>query len=160
MSDNVWLVTTADLMTIREIEQLKYRYLRCLDLKLWDEFAATLTEDVAADYGAALSFTGRDQVVDFMRSSLGPAIITVHTCHHPEISVNGNTASGTWYLEDKVIVTEQRLLLTGASFYEDAYTRGSDGQWRIAKTGYVRSYEAMQTLDDSWKLTANRWEAP
>ena len=145
--------------TIRTIEQLKYRYLRTLDLKHWDEFSDTLTDDVTTEYGAHLRCSGREQVVEFMRNSLGPAIITVHQCHHPEIAVDGDTATGTWYLEDKVIVTEQRLLLTGAAFYTDTYRRCADGQWRISHTGYVRSYEAMQSLDDlpSWRLTANRW---
>ncbi|MEO6885913.1 MAG: nuclear transport factor 2 family protein [Jatrophihabitantaceae bacterium] len=147
-----------DLSEIRAIEQLKYRYLRALDLKQWDEFADTLTPDVTATYGADLTFGNRDQVVEFMRSSLGPAIITVHHCHHPEIAIDGDTATGTWYLDDKVIITEHRLLLTGAAFYADNYVRTEDG-WRISKTGYIRSYEAMQSLDDlpSWKLTANRW---
>jgi hypothetical protein len=148
-----------DLETIREIEQLKYRYLRTLDLKEWEAFGQTLTPDVTAEYGASLSFTGRDQVVEFMRNSLGPAIITVHHCHHPEIVVDGDAATGTWYLDDKVIITEHRMLLTGAAFYDDVYARQDDGVWRIARTGYVRSYEAMQSLDDvpSWRLTANRW---
>jgi hypothetical protein len=139
---------------------LKYRYLRTLDLKQWDDFAATLTPDVQASYGARLSFDGRDAVVDFMRNSLPPSIITVHQCHHPELSVDGDTATGTWYLEDKVIITEQRMLLTGAAFYDDEYRRGPDG-WQISRTSYIRSYEAMQSLDDtpSWRLTANRWAA-
>ena len=144
---------------IRDIEQLKYRYLRTLDLKDWDGLGATLTTEVAASYGPALSFTGRDQLLAFLRASLGPGIITVHQCHHPEISVDGDHASGTWYLHDQVIVLEQRLLLTGAAFYEDEYRREADGTWRIARTGYVRSYEATQSLDDvpSWRLSANRW---
>ena len=47
----------------------------------------------------------------------------------------------------------RRLALT------DLYRRDDDGVWRIARTGYIRSYEAVQSLDDvpSWKLTANRW---
>ncbi len=145
---------------LEELRQLKYRYLRTLDLKDWDEFADTLTEDVTADYGERLSFTGRDAVVGFMRTSLGTgAIITVHQCHHPEISVDGDQATGRWYLEDKVIITEQRMMLTGAAFYDDRYRKCDDGAWRIARTGYIRSYEAMQSLDDtpSWRLTANRW---
>jgi ketosteroid isomerase-like protein len=149
--------TTAEL---EELRQLKYRYLRTLDLKEWDDFADTLTEDVTADYGERLSFTGRDAVVAFMRQSLGTgSIITVHQCHHPEISVDGDVATGRWYLEDKVIITEQRMLLTGAAFYDDRYRKCDDGAWRIARTGYIRSYEAMQSLDDtpSWRLTANRW---
>jgi ketosteroid isomerase-like protein len=153
-------VSADDLMVLEEIRQLKYRYLRSLDLKQWDEFADTLTEDVTAHYGENLSFDSRDAVVTFMRDSLGSgAIITVHQCHHPEITLSGDTATGRWYLEDKVIITEHRLLLTGAAFYDDTYRRGDDGRWRIAKTGYIRSYEATQSLDDtpSWKLTANRW---
>ena len=61
-----------DLVVIEQLRQLKYRYLRSLDLKQWDEFGDTLTEDVDASYGAKLRFTGRDAVVDFMRQSLGP----------------------------------------------------------------------------------------
>jgi hypothetical protein len=148
-----------DLATLEELRQLKYRYLRTLDLKLWDDFADTLAAGVQASYGARLRFDGRDAVVEFMRNSLPPTIITVHQCHHPEITIDGDRATGTWYLEDKVIITEQRMLLTGAAFYEDEYTREADGRWRISRTGYIRSYEAVQSLDDtpSWKLTANRW---
>ena len=145
--------------TLEELRQLKYRYLRSLDLKQWDTFAQTLAPDIEATYGRRLSFSGRDAVVDYMRTSLPPSIITVHQCHHPELAVDGDTATGTWYLEDKVIVTEHRMLLTGAAFYEDTYARGTDGQWRISRTGYIRSYEAVETLDESWKLTANLWAA-
>ncbi|HKC27357.1 MAG TPA: nuclear transport factor 2 family protein [Jatrophihabitans sp.] len=146
---------------LEELRQLKYRYLRTLDLKQWDEFADTLTADVHASYGERLTFDGRAAVVEFMRTSLPPAIITVHQCHHPELTINGDIAKGTWYLEDKVIVTEQRMLLTGTAFYDDTYTREADGRWRISRTGYRRSYEAVQSLEDtpSWKLTANRWAA-
>lgn len=145
--------------TLEALRRLKYRYLRSLDLKQWDEFAETLTPAVQASYGPRLRFDGRDAVVEFMRNSLPPTIITVHQCHHPELTVDGDAATGTWYLEDKVIITEQRMLLTGAAFYDDRYERGSDGAWRISRTGYVRSYEAVQSLDDtpSWRLTANRW---
>jgi hypothetical protein len=148
-----------DLAVLEDLRQLKYRYLRTLDLKRWDDFADTLTPDVKTNYGEQLSFDDRDSVVAFMRNSLGPTIITVHQCHHPELTIDGDTASGTWYLEDKVIVTEHRMLLTGAAFYDDAYRRCDDGRWRISRTGYQRSYEAVQSLDDlpSWKLTANRW---
>ncbi|MCW2497144.1 nuclear transport factor 2 family protein [Jatrophihabitans sp.] len=145
-----------DLAVIREIEQLKYRYLRSLDLKLWDDFAQTLTEDVDATYGERLQFSGRDRVVGYMRESLPGSIITLHQCHHPEIAVDGDTATGTWYLEDKVLVTEHRLMLTGASFYTDDYRRGERG-WQIAKTRYIRTFEAMESLPESWNLLASRW---
>jgi hypothetical protein len=49
---------------IDEIERVKYRYLRALDTKSWDDFADTLTEDIVGDYGSSLGeehrFTDRD----------------------------------------------------------------------------------------------------
>lgn len=46
--------TAETLADIHEITELKYRYARTLDNKLWDEFADTLTEDVQATYGTAV----------------------------------------------------------------------------------------------------------
>ena len=40
-----------DLIALEEIRQVKYRYLRCVDQKRWDEFADTLTLDATASYG-------------------------------------------------------------------------------------------------------------
>ena len=40
-----------DLVTIEEIRQVKHRFLRCVDLKLWDDLADAFTEDATADYG-------------------------------------------------------------------------------------------------------------
>jgi hypothetical protein len=72
-----------DLVALESIRQAKYRYLRCVDLKLWDELADTFTPDATADYGTPalgepLRLSGRDAIVAFMRKSLGPGIITTH----------------------------------------------------------------------------------
>ena len=42
-------MTPADLVEIELIKRLKYRYMRCLDQKLWDEMAETLTDDLVRD---------------------------------------------------------------------------------------------------------------
>jgi hypothetical protein len=134
-------------VAVEEIKQLKYRYLRTLDLKRWDEFAALFVPEATGDYGDGLSFGSRDELVGFMRDSLGPQMITLHQCHHPEITVSGDRASGVWYLEDRVIMPERRVVLEGAAFYEDRYVRTADG-WRIQHTGYRRTYEATLSMDD------------
>jgi hypothetical protein len=150
-----------DLAVIEDIRQLKYRYLRCVDQKLWDEMADVFTEDATVDYGTRvygkpLKLAGRDEIIAFFRDKLGPEIITVHAAGQPEISVDGDKASGTWRFEDTVIATEYRVVIAGAAFYQDRYERGADGAWRIAHTGYVRTYEAMMSLDDlpSFKFLA------
>lgn len=139
---------------VDEIISLKYRYLRTLDLKQWDDFEATFVPEATGDYGADLRFSSREELVAYMRKSLGPGVISMHHCHHPEIALGSDDATGRWYLEDKVIAPEFRFVLEGAAFYEDRYVRTPDG-WRIAHTGYKRTYEASYSLDDipSYKLT-------
>ena len=153
-----------DLAALEAIRRLKYRYLRCVDQKLWDEIGDVFTADATVDYGTKalgepIRLRGREEIVAFLRKSLGPGIITVHFASQPEIDVDGDTATGTWSFEDTVIATEYRVVIKGAAFYEDRYARGEDGRWRISHTGYVRSYEVMMSLDDvpSLKFTANRW---
>src|ERR1022692_1417993 len=152
-----------DLVALEEIRRVKYRYLRCVDLKLWDEIVDVFTPDATADYGTPsagrpLQLGSRDEIVTFLRDSLGPRIITLPAPGQPEIDIDGETATGIWRFEDTVIATEYRLVIVGAAFYEDRYRREGDGRWRIAHTGYVRIYEATMSLDDlpGLKLTANR----
>lgn len=137
---------------IDEIKQVKYRYLRALDTKNWDDFAATLTEDVVGDYGTSmggdqLKFSDRDALVQYMRTSLGPQIITEHRVDHPEIDVDGDEATATWYLQDRVIGADFNFMLIGAAFYRDRYRRTADG-WRISATGYDRTYDATMSLEN------------
>ena len=153
-----------DLAALEDLRRLKYRYFRTLDLKLWDDFASTLTDDVQGRYGTkvygeSLALDGREAVVDFMRSKLSDDILTVHIAQHPELEVDGDEATGSWAFEDTVIVPSFKVLIRGAGYYTDRYRRGTDGQWRIAATSYDRIYESMQSLDDtpSYQLLANRW---
>ncbi|MEU1208506.1 nuclear transport factor 2 family protein [Nocardia sp. NPDC005825] len=152
-----------DFAALESIRALKYRYLRTLDLKQWDEFADTLCTDIVGSYGSPsgglpAQFTSRDQIVDYMRGALSGNIITVHVANHPEITVDGDTASGSWCLEDTVIAADYGLLIRGAAYYHDTYRR-EDGVWRIASTGYQRIYESKMSTAElpGYALTANRW---
>ena len=143
---------------IDEIMRVKYRYLRALDTKHWDEFAETLTEDIVGDYGSSLGeehrFTDRDTLVEFMRKSMPANVLTEHRVTHPEIDVDGDDATGTWYLQDRVIVPDFNFMLYGAAFYHDRYRRTPDG-WRICATGYQRTYEVNMSTESigNFKVT-------
>lgn len=137
---------------IDAIKAVKYRYLRALDTKHWDDFAATLAEDVTAAYGQSMgskhTFDDRDSLVKFMRNSLPGNVITEHRVNHPEIDLTGpDTATGIWYLQDRVIVPDVNLMLIGAGFYRDTYRRTADG-WKLSHTGYERTYDATVALTD------------
>jgi hypothetical protein len=74
----------------------------------------------------------------------------------PEITVDGDTATGIWSLRDTLLATKHHMLITGTAFYHDHYEHGADGRWRIARTGYARTYEVMMSLNDvpSFKIIA------
>lgn len=141
-------MTEAD--DVREIEHLKYRYLRAVDTRDWTAFADTLTEDVQAGYGSKingkpLTFTGRTELTEYLRQAMPPDMVTEHRVDHPMIEVDGDTATGSWYLQDRVMVPEYDTLIIGAAFYRDTYRRTPDG-WRISSTAYDRTFEATGTL--------------
>src|SRR5215813_2294893 len=136
---------------IDEIQQVKYRYLRALDTKHWDEFADTLTEDVVGRYGESLGeehhFSDKASLVEFMRTAMPANIITEHRVTHPEITVTGDEATATWYLQDRVIVPDFNFMLIGAAFSHDQYRRTGDG-CMISKPGYDRSYHAPKSTEN------------
>ena len=152
--------TAAD---VEAIQQVKYRYLRAMDTKHWDEFAETMTEDIVGAYGSSLGkelhFDNRKDLVEYLSSAMGPGVVTEHRVTHPEITVDGDTASAIWYLQDRVIVAEFDFMLIGAAFYRDQYRRTPDG-WRISATGYDRTYEVtMSVADLKFKVKPGRARA-
>src|SRR3954464_11603080 len=93
------IVTPEDLVEIECIKRLKYKYIRCLDLKLFDEVGECFVDDATASYGGgADTVDGRAAIVDFLRRSMGStSMLTSHKVHHPEIELTGpDTATAVW----------------------------------------------------------------
>lgn len=134
---------------IAAITRLKYRYLRCLDTKRWEDFAGCFAVDATADYNG-LVFDEPVSLVAYMRKNMGEGVLTMHQAHHPEIDLDQedpDRATATWYLHDKVIVDAFRFALEGGAIYSDTYVRSADG-WRIQRTGYRRTFEMTWNLDE------------
>ena len=138
------VTTLAD--DVAAISRLKYRYLRCLDTKQWADFADCFVPEATADYNG-LEFADRAALVAYMEANLGEGMLTMHQVHHPEIDVDGDSATGRWYLLDRVIVDAVKFMLEGAAFYDDRYVRTPDG-WKVAHTGYRRTFELTYDLND------------
>jgi uncharacterized protein (TIGR02246 family) len=155
-------VIPMNLQELEAIKRLKYRYLRCLDQKLWDELADCFTEDARSSYGGGrYAFEGRDAILEFLRKAMGaPSFLSSHRVHHPEIELTGPaSATGVWALEDTVIETRAGITIRGAAFYTDEYVK-QDGAWRIRFTGYKRTYEEVESRRDrpGLRLTASWFE--
>jgi hypothetical protein len=148
---------------LEAIRQLKYAYFRTLDLKQFDELGLLLTEDATASYEDGKTvLEGRQAVVQWLSEALSsPGIVTEHHGHHPEITLTSDTtATGTWYLQDRVVVPSADIEIGGTAFYSDQYRRSEDG-WRIAHTGYMRVFEEHRTHSTLARISfTSRFETP
>jgi ketosteroid isomerase-like protein len=121
------------------IASLKARYCRLLDGKHWAEFASLFTEDVVFDATASGGplMEGRAAAVARIHASIDSAV-TVHQVHSPEISIDGDTATAIWAMQDRLRWPNGRLL-DGAGHYHERYVRTQDG-WKIAHSRLTRLF--------------------
>ena len=126
------------LRDIEEIKQLRAQYVRLVDTKQWDAWAALLTDDFRLESEAGVH-EGRDAAVAMVSGALD-AGSTVHHCFTPEIAVTGpDTASGVWAMEDivRIELDGTPIAFHGYGHYHDDYVRTAGG-WRFKKSVQTR----------------------
>jgi hypothetical protein len=144
-------VNLNDLIELEAIKRLKYRYMRCIDLKLWDEIGDCFTDDATVSYDdGRWARSGRVAIVELLRNGLGADVTSSHTVHHPEIDLTSATsATGIWALQDFVFNRTSSSSLHGAAYYHDEYRKVAH-EWLIARTEYSRVFEHRVGLERRW----------
>ncbi len=117
---------------------VKARYCRCLDTKDWTGYKDCFTEDLILDTSGAggARVEGRDAAVGYVRSSISEDTITTHHVHNPEITVDGDTGTAIWAMQDRNIWPNGRRLM-GFGHYHEKYKR-IGGEWKIAESRLTR----------------------
>ncbi len=117
---------------------VKARYCRCLDTKDWEGYTDCFTEDLVLDTSPSggARVEGRDAAVAYVRSSISHDTITTHHVHAPEITIDGDTATAIWAMQDRNIWPNGRKLL-GFGHYHEHYRR-EGGEWRISESQLTR----------------------
>ena len=144
------------------IKRLKYRYLRCVDTRDWDELAGCFIPEATTNYGGKYRLSGVKAIMDFLKKNDSPGVITMHQVHHPEIELTGSeTARATWALQDYVINLLGDWSLHGTALYDDEYVK-LDGEWKIKHTGYRRIFSERWTRSEikSLKVTESMHAPP
>ena len=131
-------MSTPDFADWLEICNVKARYCRFLDTMDWAGYADQFTEDFVLDTtpSGGQRIEGRDAAVAYVRSSISADTVTTHHVHSPEISVEGDTATAIWAMQDRNLWPNGRSLL-GFGHYHERY-RKEDGVWRIASSRLTR----------------------
>jgi len=144
-----------DLESIELIHQLKARYFRFLDTLDYSGLQSVFTADAVAHFvggGYEFKLTGWAELEAFYRKNITPNRFGSHNGHHPEICVDGDQATGIWYLSDTFYNLDHNEMTCGTSLYHDRYVRTAEG-WRIAETGYERVYETVSPIASDLKMT-------
>jgi hypothetical protein len=135
------------------LRQLKARYIRSGDLKLWDLHADCLTEDYVGvfdgmprpsrDLPTTGRFEGRDSLISAMRQFLKQDTVTVHQIFAPEITItSATTAKGIWGLADHIRMPT--CIFRGWGHYNEDYIK-QNGIWRIKNVTVTRLH-----VEETW----------
>lgn len=146
-----------DLEAIELIKQLKARYFRFMDTGDLQGLKTVFADDAEAYFkggGYEFSLKGWAELEAFYRDSFTPTQFGMHTGHHPEIDVDGDSATGIWYLQDIFINLETNTTISGSAIYTDKYTK-IDGAWCIQYTSYKRLLEQVEQRSNTLKVTCN-----
>lgn len=126
------------LLDIEEIKQLKARYFRCIDRKLWDDWHTVYAPDAVA-LGQGFEIRGLETLIAFTKDRVGEAT-TVHHGHQVEIWFDDDRhARAIWAMQDIVQFDGdgEPQGFRGYGHYEDAYAKLDEG-WRITSCELVR----------------------
>lgn len=143
------------LLDLEEIKQLRYSFAWGLETSAPDELADLFTEDGWIDVGP----WGRMEGQDAIRRGYGrayrdaPPWMAMHAVTNPRIRIDGDGATGTWYLLDCATAGAQPLRVLGV--YDETYRR-VDGTWKMSsltlrfkwsdEVGHVSEDNPMKTL--------------
>lgn len=129
----------ARLAAIEAIKQLKARYFRMIDAKLWPEWGQVFARDAVLDVPSGnMLVHGRDAIVAAVSAVL-EGTRTVHHGHMPEIEITGTgEAKGIWAMFDFVDYgpgdgNGLAVGLKGYGHYDEDYAI-EDGEWRITRS--------------------------
>ena len=119
--------TVQRLADIEDIKQLKAHYASaCDDDYNPGKLAPLFAQDAIWD-GSILGYAeGREGIREFFGAASTLVPFAVHQVSNPLIEIDGDTATGQWFLWQPMVFGEQALWLSAV--YEDKYVR-VDGQW-------------------------------
>ncbi len=136
---------------IEEIKLLKRRYCAYADDNYdADGFASLFVEDAVWDGGVRGKREGREEIRSFIRQGPERISFAAHMVLNPIIEVNGDTATGVWYLLQPCTFVEGNRAVWGAGRYDEEYVR-VNGRWMFKSLKLTSHF--WTPFDEGWVKT-------
>lgn len=136
---------------IEAIKQLKARYAAyCDDDYDADGIASLFTKDGIWDGGQMGCYDGRKAIHDFFSVSDQVVPFAIHHVTNPLIEIDGDRATGRWYLWQPCTFADGNQSLWMAGTYNDVYVRHED-DWFFQHV--VVTLRMLSPYEDGWART-------
>lgn len=118
---------------IEAIKVLKARYADACDRNYdVDTLASLFAEDAIWDGGLFGVHEGREAIRTFFEGVPSDIPFAMHYMMNPIIEVDGDEATGNWYLFQTCTFAEGNQAIFGAGRYDERYRR-IDGDWKFSR---------------------------
>ena len=134
---------------IEAIKKLKARYCAYCDQNYdADGLASLFTADAVWDGGEILGRSaGREAIRQFFQGSSQRLPFAIHHVTNPIIDVQGDTATGQWYLFQPCTRADSNQAVWLAARYNETYVR-VDGTWKFQRMQIVPAFYT--PFDQGW----------
>jgi ketosteroid isomerase-like protein len=140
---------------IEAIKQLKAAYCYWVDEGEIDRLMERFTDDAVWDGGPMGRFEGREAIREFLERLPEQLSFALHWVMNPEIHVEGDAATGRWYLLEPCTAARSRRAIWGAGRYEERYVRVA-GEWKFREVKLIPLF--WTTFDEGWSKRRSVFE--
>ncbi|MFC1915751.1 nuclear transport factor 2 family protein [Chloroflexota bacterium] len=134
---------------IEAIKKSHYKYCYEMDKGNWQEVVKLFTKDAKIDFGDVGKGQGTDDIIKFYKETLpGTFSFLMHCNHNPLVNVQGDKATGEFYLAMSATHRKENEPLWIAGKYENEYVKES-GEWKV-KSMAVKDIYATPYGGEGW----------
>ena len=122
----------AQLEDIEAIKKLKANYCLHVDHGNEEGWVSLFTEDAVWDSDKFGRYQGREAIRGLFRQIPEMLHFAIHYVMNPIIEVDGNRATGIWYLLEPCTFAKGKQAAWGAARYDEEYVKVG-GQWKFKR---------------------------
>lgn len=124
---------------IEAIKKLKARYCLYVDTGEPDKVADLFVEQAVWDGGVVGRYEGREAIRTFMRNLPQLLSFALHYVMNPLIEIQGDRATGQWYLSEPCTMVKGNQAVWGTARYEDRYVKVG-GEWKFQEVRLIPAF--------------------
>ncbi len=126
---------------VEAIKRLKARYCLYVDERNEEGFVSLFTKDAVWEGGRFGHYKGQEAIRSFFRAIPETLSFALHYVVNPVIEVQGERATGHWYLLEPCTFVEGNQAVWGAARYEEEYVK-EGGEWKFKEIKLISSFWA------------------